>query len=237
MPSHWAERQTGQTGIASSRFDFGRIAGRYDGWYQSRRGALYDRVEIRAMDRLLPDAGKDKILLDVGCGTGHWSAYFARKGFDVTGVDISEQMIEVARGKGSRFQVADAQNLPFADHQFDVVAAITALEFTAHPKRMLSEMARCVKKPKGTLIVGTLNALSLCNQAKKARRGSVYASADFLRPHGLEKLMSQFGKVDIRIVGFVPKAEWLLPLSPLLERLGRFLGSQHGAFIAARVQL
>jgi len=127
--------------------------------------------------------------------------------------------------------------LLLADHQFDVVAAITALEFTAHPKRMLSEMARCVKKPKGTLIVGTLNALSLCNQAKKARRGSVYASADFLRPHGLEKLMSQFGKVDIRIVGFVPKAEWLLPLSPLLERLGRFLGSQHGAFIAARVQL
>jgi 2-polyprenyl-3-methyl-5-hydroxy-6-metoxy-1,4-benzoquinol methylase len=46
---------------------------------------------------LLPAAAPGKKLLDVGCGTGHWSAYFARRGFDVTGVDIAPDMIEVAR--------------------------------------------------------------------------------------------------------------------------------------------
>jgi len=225
---------------STSRFDFGRIAGRYDRWYQSRRGSLYDKVEKKVLGRLLPDAGKGDRLLDVGCGTGHWSAYFASRGFDVTGVDISEQMIQVARGKnvsGSRFQVADAENLPFADHQFDVAAAITVIEFAAHPKQALSEMARCVKKPKGTLILGALNALSPHNQAKRARRGSVYASAHFASPQETETLLSRFGKVDMQIAGFVPETDWLLPLSPVVEYLCRFLGSEHGAFIAARVEL
>jgi len=237
MPSHGAEKQTG---IASSRFDFGRIAGRYDRWYQSRRGAWYDRVEKRAIDRLLPDAGKGKALLDVGCGTGHWSAYFARKGFDVTGVDISEQMIEVARAKGicgSRFQVADAQNLPFADNQFDVASAVTAIEFATHPTRLLAEMARCVKKQTGTLVIGTLNALAPYNKARSAQRGNVYASARLTSPQETEDLLSRFGRVDMRIVGFASGKDWLLPVSPFLERFGRFLDSQRGAFIAARVEL
>ena len=240
MPSHWAERQTGQTSIASSRFDFGRIAGRYDRWYQSRRGALYDRVEKQAMDRLLPDAGKGKRLLDVGCGTGHWSAYFARKGFDVTGVDISEQMIRVAQAKdnfGGRFQVADAQNLPFADDQFDVAAAVTVIEFAAHPTRLLAEMARCVKKRTGTLVIGTLNALAPYNQARRTQHRSVYASAHLLSPQETQDLLSPFGQVDMRIVAFVCETDCLLPLSPVVERLGRFLDSQRGAFIAARVRL
>lgn len=240
MLSRLTERQTAGTDMSSSRFDFGRIAEHYDEWYRSKQGSLYDRTERKALDRLLPDASKGNRLLDVGCGTGHWSAYFAGKGFDVTGIDPSEQMVRIARGKNmaaSRFLVADGENLPFSDHQFDVATAITSLEFTIHAKRVLSEMARCVKKPKGTLIVGMLNTLSSSNQAKKARPESVYASADFLPPDGVKKLMSQFGKVDIRIVGFVPKAEWLLPLSPVVEYLCRLLGSQQGAFIAAKVEL
>ncbi len=226
--------------MASSRFDFGRIADDYDRWYQSRHGSLYDRTERKVLERLLPEASEGNRLLDVGCGTGHWSACFAGKGFDVTGIDLSTQMIRIAQGKniaGNRFLVADGENLPFADNQFDVATVVTALEFMVHPKRVLSEMARCLKKPKGTLIVGMLNALSPSNQAKKARPGSVYASADFLSPPGVQKLMSQFGKVDIRIVGFVPKTEWLLPLSPVVEYLCRLLGSKQGAFIAGRVEL
>lgn len=225
---------------STSRFDFDKITWHYDAWYQAPRGAMYDGMEKKAIASLLPRDCNGRALLDVGCRTGHWSAYFAGRRFNVTGVDISEAMLCVARTKqiaDSRFEVANAENLLFADNQFDVVAAITALEFTAHPKRMLLEIARCVKKPKGTLIVGMLNTLSPSNQAKKARPESVYASADFLPPHGVEELISQFGKVDIRIVGFVPKAEWLLPLSPVVEYLCRFLGSKRGAFIAAKVEL
>ena len=192
------------------------------------------------MDRLLPHAGKGKRFLDVGCGTGHWSAYFARRGFEVTGVDVAEQMIQVARGKnmsGSHFEVADADNLPFADEQFDVAAAVTVIEFATHPTRLLAEMARCVKKPAGTVIIGVLNALAPCNQARSARGGSVYAFAHFLSPQETQDLLSPFGQVEMDIAGFVPDTNALLALSPVVERFCRLLRSQRGAFIAAKVEL
>jgi len=201
---------------------------------------LYDKAEKKVLGRLLPDAGQGKRLLDVGCGTGHWSAYFARRGFEVTGIDISEQMIEVARGKnisGSRFEVADAENLPFADNQFDVATAVTVIEFAAHPTRLVAEMARCVKKRTGTLILGALNALSPCNQARRAQHGNVYGSARLLSPQETQDLLSRFGQVDIQIAGFVPETDSLLLLSPFVEYLCRSLRSEHGAFITARVRL
>jgi ubiquinone/menaquinone biosynthesis C-methylase UbiE len=101
------------------RFDFGKIAHRYDAWYQTPRGAMYDRLEKRAIDRLLPSASTGDRLLEMGCGTGHFSEHFASKGFEIRGVDISESMIAVARRKnikGAKFEVADAEHLPFADH-------------------------------------------------------------------------------------------------------------------------
>lgn len=226
--------------MSVSRFDFGRIAGHYDRWYRSRRGSLYDRLEKGALDRLLPDPSRGSSLLDVGCGTGHWSQYFADRGFDVTGIDLSEQMIQIAGAKdlaGNCFLVADAENLPFADSQFDVAAAITMLEFAAHPNKVLAEMARCVRTRGGTLIVGALNALSPCNQQRKKRHSSVYASATLFSPRQLEDLLSQLGNVRILTAGFVPTTDWLLPLSPLVECSSRSIWKKRGAFIAARVAL
>ena len=201
---------------------------------------MYDGLEKRAMDRLVPSAEKGRRLLEVGCGTGHWSQYFVDRGFDVTGIDLSEQMIQVASGKniaGSCFLVADGENLPFADGQFDVAVAITMLEFTTHPNKVLSEMARCVRTRGGTLIVGALNALSPYNQQRKERQSSVYASASLFSPRQLEDLLSQFGPVRILIAGFVPTTDWLLLLSPLVEWSCRSVWKQRGVFIVARVGL
>ena len=221
-------------------FDFGKIAHRHDRWYQTRRGAWYDRMEKEAVAALLPGARDGPKLLDVGCGTGHWSQYLAAKGYNVTGVDVSEQMIQIARGKdiaNSRFFIADGENLPFADNHFDVVTAITSLEFMAHPKQVLSEMVRCVKKPNGTLIIGTLNALSPYIKEKIRRRTSFYASGVFFSPKQVEDLLSRFGEVKTQVVGLVPKIDWLLPLSPITEFLSKLIRSQRGAFIVAKVNL
>jgi ubiquinone/menaquinone biosynthesis C-methylase UbiE len=201
---------------------------------------IYDAVERKAIDRLLPNARHGDKLLEVGCGTGHWSAYFSQKGFKVTGIDISVAMLEVARQKSiahTRFDQADAERLPFADDEFEVAAAMTALEFTAHPTRVLSEMVRCVKKPSGTLILGALNALCPGNRARKQRHGSLYASANFLSPSEVEALLRRFGKVDLQVVGYLPKHDWLLPLASAMEHIHRFVGRRRGAFIAARLQV
>jgi ubiquinone/menaquinone biosynthesis C-methylase UbiE len=224
----------------ASYFDFGQVASRYDSWYISARGAIYDRLEKQAIDRLLPHIANQSRLLEVGCGTGHWSRFFSDKGFEVTGIDISAEMIKIAIQKhipNSRFEIADGRNLPFEDESFDIAAAITVLEFATEPAKIISEMVRCVKKNKGVLIIGVLNALSKYNQKRKNKLGSVYSSAHLFSPQRIRDLLSQYGIPRIKITGFVPERHWLLGISPLWEHLGQFLRTQRGAFIAARVDL
>jgi len=225
---------------SASHFDFDQIASSYDSWYDSARGAMYDRLEKNAIDKLLAGVAKGSRVLEVGCGTGHWSEYFRDKGFDVTGIDVSAEMINIARQKhipNSCFEIADGRNLPFENESFDIAAAITVLEFTTGPEKIVSEMVRCVRKDKGVLIIGVLNALNRYNQKRKNKPGSVYSSAHLFSPKQIRDLLSQYGIPRIHVTGFVPEKEWLLGILPLWERLGRFLYPQKGAFIAARVDL
>lgn len=235
-----AEDTNLMTQQSASHFDFDRAAKSYDSWYDSARGAMYDRFEKQAIDRLLADVVKQGRLLEIGCGTGHWSRYFSDKGFDVTGIDISSEMINIARQKhipNSRFEIADGRNLAFEDESFDVAAAITVLEFTTEQEKIISEMVRCIKKSKGVLIIGVLNALSGYNQKKKNKSSSMYSSSHLFSPQQIRDLLSQYGIPRMRITGFVPEKEWLLGISPLWEHLGQILCSQRGAFIAVRVDL
>src|SRR5215471_7561763 len=70
-------------------------------------------------------------LLDVACGSGQTALIAAREDVRVTGVDIAENLIERARARSmaeglpARFQVADAESLPFEDATFDVVVSLT----------------------------------------------------------------------------------------------------------------
>jgi len=236
----WAESKDGFRWQAAPNFDFGRIADRYDKWYSTPCGFVYDRLEKKAIDRLLPNIDDGSRFLEVGCGTGHWSEYFSNRGFEVTGIDVSKEMIEVAKKKhiaNSQFQVADGENLPFADESFDSAAAITTLEFTANPEKMISEMIRCVKKPGGKLIVGVLNALCSYNQKWKNKSHSVYSSAKLFSPEQVKELLEPFGRPQILVVGFIPQRSWLLWLSPLYEFIGHLISSRRGAFIAARIEL
>jgi ubiquinone/menaquinone biosynthesis C-methylase UbiE len=223
-----------------SRFDFDNVAKRYDQWYDTSHGAIYDRLEKKAIDKLLRDQTEGNKLLEVGCGTGHWSRFFSARGFEVTGIDISERMIETARKKNiarSSFHAADGHRMGFADNSFDIAAAITTLEFAADPEAMIAEMARCVRKPGGKLLFGVLNALSGYNQERQNKADSPYASATLFSPGQLKELLEPLGRIQIIIAGFVSRYRWLLALAPVFELAGRLMNSQHGAFIAAKVQL
>src|SRR5207247_10550109 len=96
---------------------------RYDGlaeWYD--REFANDGPARRAVLRLLGD-GPGR-LLDVGCGTGAHTAAFAERGWDVVGVDISEDLLERARGRALDVRDADAAALPFPDETFDAVGSL-----------------------------------------------------------------------------------------------------------------
>jgi len=236
----WADNNLQMAIGKSSRFDFDLLADKYDSWYESAKGRMYDRLEKKAISRYLPPDAKGKKLLEVGCGTGHWSGFFSEHGFEVVGVDVSERMIDMAKSKNIpnvSFQVADGYSLPFPDETFDVTAAITTLEFVRDAKAVIREMVRCTRKPGGRLLIGVLNELARLNRNRKQRPESPYAKARLFSPSQLKQLLEPYGRVHTVITGFVPNQTVLLSLTPLFDAIGRFLHIPYGAFIAAEVKL
>jgi len=97
-------------------------------------------------------------ILDVATGTGKQAFAFAKKGYEVIGIDLSEAMLKVADKKNKygnvKFEVADATDLPFEDNRFDV----SCVSFGLHDmpliirEKALREMVR-VTKPKGMIVI------------------------------------------------------------------------------------
>jgi ubiquinone/menaquinone biosynthesis C-methylase UbiE len=85
-------------------------------------------------------------VLDIGCGTGEGTLFLAREfpGAGVRGIDISEEMVRLARGKVGldpegrvHFRVADAAQLPWPEGSFDLVAQLNMPPFFAEIARVL----------------------------------------------------------------------------------------------------
>jgi SAM-dependent methyltransferase len=94
------------------------------------------------------------VVLDVACGTGIVARRAAARGAQVTGADLNEQMLDVARGIAPeiRWIEADATAVPLADGAFDVVLCQQGLQFMPDPAAALAEMRR-VLAPGGRLTV------------------------------------------------------------------------------------
>lgn len=101
------------------------------------------------------DQVQGKKVLDAGCGHGRDTQYLVQKGFDATGVDLAEGMIEHAKNnKEGNFHMMDVSDLKFNDEEFDGVWCNTVMHFFK-PENMpevLNELKR-VLKPSGTLYI------------------------------------------------------------------------------------
>lgn len=98
---------------------------RYDGiadWYDTQfLNELHDPGRAAAVRLLGPGCGS---LLDVGCGTGAQTVAFRDGGWEVTGVDASEDMLRRARDRGLDVVQADASALPFEEATFDAAVSL-----------------------------------------------------------------------------------------------------------------
>ncbi|HEV8347430.1 MAG TPA: class I SAM-dependent methyltransferase [Vicinamibacterales bacterium] len=133
----------------------------------------YHYEKLHHLVRLVDfDGYRGRTVLDVGCGAGVDLARFAKGGAEVTGVDVSTSAIDLARtnfaqqGLRGRFDVANGEQLPFADNSFDLVFAHGVVQYTAHPQRLVDECRR-VLKPGGEAIFQVYNRVSWLNALSK----------------------------------------------------------------------
>jgi len=139
---------------ALSRKHFDGQAAEYDQrdtYYYSQNGKISCRDIAERIKGVPCEA-----LLDVGCGTGFLIDLLAnQRSARYCGVDLSEEMIRVAKGKaipGAEFTVGSADKLPYPDECFDIVACSQSFHHYPYPDRAMQEAKR-VLKPGGLYIL------------------------------------------------------------------------------------
>jgi ubiquinone/menaquinone biosynthesis C-methylase UbiE len=205
-----------------------QIAQKYDLYYQTSLGESVDRIEKGLIKGYL-DSVLSREMLELGCGTGHWTQFFCEEGFRVTGVDESDAMLKQARAKNiaaAGFLKADAGKLPFPDQSFSVVSSVTMIEFVDDPERVFYEIDR-VLKPGGHFLCGWLNALS--EPAKRKDNDETFRHARFYTPEEIGRFLERFGQ---------PHLSYGVYYSPEFELLDgtTIQNSVQPAFIASLVQ-
>lgn len=189
----------------------GTIANDYDSWYEQKIGKFIDQIEsTAAMELFQPQA--DFKVLDAGCGTGNFSFKLAKLGSKVCGIDISTDMLNIARQKLEEnpqdidFQQMDLYNLSFPDNYFDAVFSMAAFEFIKEPQKAYKELSR-VAKPGAKILIGTINRDSkwgkLYQELALQDPKSVFNFADFKNLDELKRLDKEH-LVDSRECLFIP---------------------------------
>jgi 2-polyprenyl-3-methyl-5-hydroxy-6-metoxy-1,4-benzoquinol methylase len=105
----------------------------------------------RSLDELMAAAAPGS-LLDVGCGEGILVHKWATRmpSARIVGIDLEEESIQAGwaerRAANLEYSVMKAENLPFADGEFELASAIEVLEHVPDPEHTLAEMARCASR-------------------------------------------------------------------------------------------
>ena len=225
--------------------NFSSLAPTYDDWYKTPLGSLCDKLEKDAVFSLA-DVKEGELVLDVSCGTGNYSLELKRRGARVIGLDISSEMLSIAKKKAEReglkidFIRADAAMPPFKNYSFDLITSILILEFSDSPDKMIEEWINLLK-PDGRMVVGFLNKYSLWalkRRLKSIFKESIWTKARFYSANEMQKLLADAGlkSIESREVIYFPPVENKLFLKALIliERFGKRFLSGLGAFIAVK---
>jgi ubiquinone/menaquinone biosynthesis C-methylase UbiE len=122
---------------------------------------IYGRHMImEELEKELQKLPRNAKILDVGCGTGHFSHFIQQKGFEVIGVEPAKNMINIARElfPGIHFVEGISASMPFPDETFDMILAIEVLRYLDKKDNLDSFIEfRRLLKPGGTIFVTQVN--------------------------------------------------------------------------------
>jgi ubiquinone/menaquinone biosynthesis C-methylase UbiE len=194
----------------------------------------------------LADVKEGELVLDISCGTGNYSLELKRRGARVIGLDISSEMLSIAKRKAEReglkidFIRADAAMPPFKNNSFDLITSILILEFADKPDKMI-EAWKNLLGAGGRIVIGFLNRYSLWALKRRLKaifKESIWRKARFYSADEMQKLIADAGleSIELREVIYFPPVENRLFLKALIliERFGKRFLSGIGAFIAIK---
>ncbi|GAB6173638.1 class I SAM-dependent methyltransferase [Paradesulfitobacterium aromaticivorans] len=165
---------------------FDRVAADYDSWYRSELGQAVDQVEREGIDNAFTPPGSN--ILEVGCGTGNYTLSLAGRGYILSALDVSGQMLAVARAKAKEagrdvnWIQADVRKVLPKLGEYHGILSVTAFEFIHKPQEVLADLYKHLL-PGGCLVIGIIAANSpwsdLYRHAAADNPESVFAQASF----------------------------------------------------------
>ena len=153
-------------------------------------GKDYSRVRMDHVVKLATAGLEEKArLLEVGCNTGIISFKIGKKGFDTTGIDLSNKVLEQARERAKNrknicYEKKDAYNLTYQPNSFDSVVLTEILEHIDDPERAIEEALRVTRKG-GKLVISVPKGAKIQAEGHKL----------FYTPESLVSLLSKYSDI------------------------------------------
>jgi ubiquinone/menaquinone biosynthesis C-methylase UbiE len=205
-----------------------KVASEYERWYETgfgRRADLSEKKLIEEFLRFLPR----RRLLEIGCGTGHFTRWLRELGFEAVGVDFSTPMLEVATSLSPEvtYLRADAHRLPFKEDSFDLTVAITALEFVADPMTVIAEMMRVSSEAILLAVLNRWSFRSLSTRVKAyLKRKSSYRGIMFFSAGQLKRTITEAARergISVEVSYGLTLYPKLLPVLSPHQPFGAFI--------------
>lgn len=164
-------------------------------------------------------------VLDVATGPGYVAMAFAEAGCEVVGLDLTEAPLkiaeEVSRARGLthvRFQPGDAEHLPFAEQEFDIVVCRLALHHCEFPQRVLAEMTR-VCRFQGMVVIEDLVTSEYPARAAYQNRCEQLRDPSHTRALPISELLTLFTACNLEVEQ--------LYTGYLVQSVGQWLANTH----------
>ncbi|HQL01401.1 MAG TPA: class I SAM-dependent methyltransferase [Smithellaceae bacterium] len=168
-------------------------AASYDRWLATEKGRLiFSRIQHLLFELAVPVANES--VLNVECRNGLYLQMFRQSGCALSGTASTRTWLDIARsrlGQTADLRLAEPEDLPFSDNEFDVVSLICVLETANNPQKALAE---AIRVSRNRVVVGLLNPCSPAmtrRRLKKIFGFSPSAPLRFLRRSDLEIMIGK----------------------------------------------
>jgi len=169
---------------------FEKYTDRYENWFERNRYVY--QSEINAIREILPDF---KNGVEIGIGSGRFAKPLGIK----FGIEPSNEMRKIARGRGIKVVDSVAESLPFKDCSFDLALMVTTLCFLDDGKKAFVEIYR-ILKPGGYFINGFVDKNSKVGRIyqRNKQKSVFYRAASFFNTEEVVELLKKTGFKDFK---------------------------------------